>query len=177
MRVLGIDPGLGITGYGIIEASNSGIKVLEAGVVRTSLKKVIQERLSTIFTEITKIIEEYRPEVCVLEELYSHYKHPRTSILMGHARGVICLACNEKKIPVVGYAAKRVKKAIVGNGSAAKEQVQRMIQNILSLKQMPSPNDVSDALALAVAHTHICPALACRNAVVGKGGVNKRTAK
>lgn len=152
---MGIDPGLGITGYGVIEAKNQSVKVLEAGVIRTSLKQGIQARLSSIHAEITALIEEHLPEVCVLEELYSHYKHPRTSILMAHARGVICVACAQKKIPVVGYAAKRIKKAITGNGSADKQQVQRMIQHILNLKELPNPNDVSDALALSIAHSQI----------------------
>jgi len=155
MRILGVDPGLGITGYGVIEPSRDGLKLIEAGVVRTSLKEKISHRLCSIHKEVQSLVDELRPDVCVLEDLYSHYKHPRTSILMAHARGAILLACAQRGLPVVDYSAKRVKKSVLGNGNASKEQVQRMVQGILELKEMPSPNDVSDALALAIAHVYM----------------------
>lgn len=152
MRVLGIDPGLGITGYGVVDSKNGSILLKEAGVIRTSQKKKIQDRLCTIASQIQDIIDEHKPDVCVLEELYSHYKHPTTSILMAHARGVVCLVCSQKNTQLVGYPVKRIRKAILGNGNASKEQVQRMVQNIFCLKQAPQPIDITDALALAIGH-------------------------
>ncbi|MCM8793833.1 MAG: crossover junction endodeoxyribonuclease RuvC, partial [Candidatus Omnitrophica bacterium] len=104
---------------------------------------------------IREVMKEFRPQVMVLEELYSHYKHPRTAILIGHARGVISLVAEEKKIPLIGYSSTRIKKALLGRGDATKEQVQRMIQYLLNLKNPPQPVDIADALALCLAHVYI----------------------
>jgi len=155
VRILGIDPGLGITGYGVVDSKNGTIFLKEAGVIRTSGKKRIQSRLEIIAANIREIIDEHKPDICILEELYSHYRHPTTSILMAHARGVICLVCEQKKVQLIGYPVKRIRKAILGNGNASKEQIQRMIQNIFSLKKPPQPVDITDALALAVGHAQI----------------------
>lgn len=155
MRILGIDPGLGITGYGVIEARKGSFKLIEAGIIRTTLKEKIPQRLTSIHRELLGVIDDLKPEICIIENLYSHYKHPRTSILMGHARGAILLACAQRGLPILDYSAKRVRKAVLGNGNASKEQIQRMVQSILGLKTMPSPNDVSDALALAIAHAYM----------------------
>ena len=128
MRILGIDPGLGITGYGIIDADAGGrIKLVEAGVIRTSQKDPICQRLHKIFAVINDIILTEKPSVLVLEKIYSHYKHPVTSILMAHARGVVCLVCGINSIKLVNYSASRIKKAITGRGNATKEQVKNMI--------------------------------------------------
>jgi len=155
MKILGIDPGLNITGYGLINAKGQDIKLLEAGVIRTSSKQPFEQRLLTIFQNITDILKQYRPDACVLEKLYSHYKHPTTVILMGHARGVICCACTLQNIEVTGYSVKRVHKAVMGFGNSTKYQVQKMVTNLLSLKTAPKPVDVTDALALAIGHAHI----------------------
>ena len=155
MRILGIDPGLGTTGYGIIDAEKDKFRLLEAGVIQTSSKNSIQERLKKIYRGINELIQKFRPNALVLEKLYSHYKHPVTALLMGHSRGVVCLASGEKSIPLVNYPAKRIRKAVTGNGNASKEQVQRMVQNILGLSEMRVPNDVTDALAVAIAHSYI----------------------
>ncbi len=155
MRILGIDPGLNITGYGLIEASKGNFRLIEAGAIRTQAKDRIETRLSKIYTELTELIDEYNPSVLVLEKLYSHYKHPTTSLLMGHARGIICLACGIKGIDLVSYPATRIKKAIVGKGHASKGQVSGMIKNVLGLKRAPELNDVTDALAIAMSHAHI----------------------
>ena len=101
------------------------------------------------------LIKDTMPEAVVLEELYSHYKHPTTAILMGHARGAICLLARQTGIELVGYSATRVKKSVTGGGHASKYQMQRMIQNLFDMKSAPNPPDISDALALAVAHAHI----------------------
>jgi crossover junction endodeoxyribonuclease RuvC len=153
MRILGIDPGLGVTGYGIIEDGN--FKVVEAGVIKTATNTPIQSRLKKIFDGITGIIEEHRPEVLVLEKIYSHYKHPTTAILMGHARAAVCLACGIDGVDLVNYPSTKIKKTITGNGHASKKQVQRMVQNILRLKCAPEPADVSDALAMAIAYCYL----------------------
>ena len=155
MRILGIDPGLGITGYGVIELSDKDLSIIEAGVIRSSAKNKIEKRLLDVYKKIRSLIKDTKPHVAVLEELYSHYKHPRTSILMGHVRGVICLAVEEQKIQLVNYSSTRVKKAITGRGHASKQQIQRMITSLLNLKTVPESVDVTDALALAVAHVNV----------------------
>lgn len=153
MRILGIDPGLGATGYGIIEDGN--FRLIEAGVIRTKPNTPIQERIEKIFDEISEIIKEYRPEVLVLEKIYSHYKHPTTSILMAHARAMACLVCGKLDVKLVNYPSTRIKKAVTGNGHASKTQVQRMVQSLLKLKAPPEPVDVSDALAMAISYCYI----------------------
>ena len=153
MRILGIDPGLQVTGYGIIE--DKSFKLVEAGVIRTAARRPIQERITGIFDEISKIVEEYRPDVLVLEKIYSHYKHPTTAILMGHARAMACLVCGKFGVKLINYPSTRIKKAITGNGHASKIQVQRMVQSLLKLKKAPEPVDVSDALAMAISYCYI----------------------
>ena len=156
MRILGIDPGLLRTGYGLIEADSEGrLKFIEAGLIKTSSGDNISDRVTDIHSNLTDIIKEYQPKVLVLEKLYSHYKHPTTSILMGHARGVICLACGQNKVKLINYPATRVKKALTGNGQAGKEQVQGMVKSLLGLKTLPKPLDVSDALAMAISYVYI----------------------
>lgn len=153
MRILGIDPGLNTTGYGIIEDKN--FKLIEAGVIRTQPNTPIQTRLKKIFDGICEIIEEHKPAVLVLEKIYSHYKHPATAILMGHARAVVCLACGINGVELVNYPSTKIKKTVTGNGHASKQQVQRMIQNTFKLKNSPEPVDVSDALAMAIAYCYL----------------------
>jgi crossover junction endodeoxyribonuclease RuvC len=154
MRILGVDPGLNRTGYGIIDAEGPGkMRLVEAGVIRTDPEDGISKRLSDIYTNISDVVEEARPAVLVLEKLYAHYKHPTTALLMGHARGVVCLACGLQGIELVSYGATRIKKAVTGNGHAGKQQVQRMVKSLLGLKKDPEPFDVSDALAMAISYT------------------------
>lgn len=157
MRILGIDPGLQRTGYGIIElcAGSGKLHMIEAGVIRTSAGDGISSRVKDIFTNLTEIITEHRPEVLVLEKLYSHYKHPVTSILMGHARGVVCLASGINNIRLISYPATRIKKAVTGNGQASKQQVQKTVKALLGLNTLPEPVDISDALAMAVSYVYI----------------------
>jgi len=152
MRILGIDPGLVTTGYGLIDAEGSNYRLIEAGIIRTSAKQKIQDRVNKVHKNLRELITQYAPEVLVLEKLYSHYKHPTTAILMGHIRGVICLVCGENKIPLINYPSTRIKKAVTGQGHASKIQIQNMVQNFLSLKNLPEPNDVADALAIALSH-------------------------
>ena len=155
MRVLGIDPGLRVTGYGLLEANGLRAKVVEAGVVRSDEKAELPDRIRKIHLAVRDIIRELAPDAIAVEELYSHYGHPTTAILMGHARGVMLLAAAEAGVSVVTYGATRIKKALTGNGRASKEQMQRMIQSSLRLKALPEPADVADALAVALCHCNV----------------------
>jgi len=123
--------------------------------VRSDSADSLADRVRTIYLQLRDIIREFEPDVLAVEELYSHYKHPVTSILMGHARGVLFLAAAEAGLPVESYAATRVKKALTGSGRASKEQVQRMVQSTLGLAELPEPADVSDALAVALCHANV----------------------
>ncbi len=152
--ILGIDPGLNITGYGIIEVSSGKIKLREGGIVR-SHSKVLAEKVKEIFDGVSEAILAFRPQALALEELYSHYDRPKTAILMGHARGAICLAAAQEQIPVYSYAATQIKKILTGNGRASKDQMQRAIQLELALPQFPEPPDVADALAIALCHYYM----------------------
>jgi len=156
IRVIGIDPGLNITGYGIVICRAHEAKLLEAGVIRIprSHGGNLPERLESLFVELQQVIEEFKPQTMCLEEVYSHATYPRTSILMGHARGVICLAARLAGMPVLSFSAKRVKQSITGNGNASKLQVQRAVQNYFSLHRLPYPPDVADALAVALCYAN-----------------------
>ena len=150
MRILGIDPGLQVCGYACMETGSDKESLIEAGVIRTESSSAIEEKLNRIAEDIQSLLESLKPDVVAVEELYSHYAHPRTAILMGHARGVILQRCAQAAIEVRSFSATRIKKSITGNGRASKEQIQRTIQTILSLPQIPEPNDVADAIATAL---------------------------
>ncbi|MCL2118877.1 MAG: crossover junction endodeoxyribonuclease RuvC [Planctomycetaceae bacterium] len=150
--ILGIDPGLNTTGYGVIETPVGGkVRLLEAGVVR-SQSDMLPHKIREIFDGVREIITTFAPNAVALEELYSHYDRPRTAILMGHARGAICLAAAQSDIPVHPYAATKIKKLLTGSGHAPKDQMQRAIQHELQLPRTPEPPDVADALAVALCH-------------------------
>ncbi|MEX2138086.1 MAG: crossover junction endodeoxyribonuclease RuvC [Pirellulales bacterium] len=154
-RILGIDPGLNITGYAVLEAQSGSPKVIEAGVVRGKNKDSLVARLAEIHDGVADVIATLRPAAMALEQLYSHYDHPRTSILMGHARGVICLAAAKAGIEVTSYSATQIKKVLTGNGRAPKSQMQMAIQRELRLAKLPEPADVADALAIALCHYYL----------------------
>lgn len=155
MKILGVDPALTVTGYGVISAKQNNFSLIEAGVIITKPDEAIGRRLEKIYSGIIGLISDTNPDVLVLEKIYAHYRHPTTSYVLGQARGVICLASAVKKISLVEYAATRVKKAIVGKGLASKNQVQRMVSGILGITNTPKYIDVTDALALAIAHSYI----------------------
>jgi crossover junction endodeoxyribonuclease RuvC len=150
MRILGIDPGLQLTGYGVIDYAPMRPKLVDAGVIRLRAKTVIAERLVELETELDNLIDEHGPDVCAVEQLYSHYAHPRTAILMGHARGVILLVAARRGVRVAEFAANRIKQSLTGFGHAGKGQVQRTVQSIWNLAEPPEPPDVADALAVAL---------------------------
>jgi crossover junction endodeoxyribonuclease RuvC len=172
MRILGIDPGLNTTGYGVLEfthvgeslrESNSRLgetrprvpRLIEAGVVRGKSNAELAERVKEIHASVAEVIASLKPEVLAIEELYSHYERPTTAILMGHARGVILLAAAEAGVAVTSYPATQVKKTITGNGHAAKWQMQEAIRRELNLPARPEPPDVADALAIALCHCYL----------------------
>ena len=152
MRILGIDTGLADTGYGIIDADEGGLNVVEAGVISTGADDDLATRLMRIHEALGEIMDEFAPDRVVVEDLYAEYPHPRTAIMMGHARGVIILAAAERGVVVASYPASLVKKSLTGNGRASKEQVRRMVVRTLRLDEDCGPDHVSDALALAICH-------------------------
>ena len=154
-RILGIDPGLSVTGYAVLEAANGAVRLCEAGIVCGKARNSLTRRLAEVYRGVADVIAGLRPTVMALEDLYSHYQRPRTAILMGHARGVICLAAAQAEIPVVHYSATQVKKILTGSGRASKGQVQRAIQRELGLSELPEPPDVADALAIALCHCYL----------------------
>jgi crossover junction endodeoxyribonuclease RuvC len=156
-RVLGIDPGLNVTGYAVLEPGPGGrASVLEAGVIRGGAEgSRMGARLDRIYQGILEVINALHPASMALEQVHSHVNHPRTAILMAHARGVIMLAAARRGIPVVGYAAARIKKCLTGSGRAPKEQMQHAIRTELRLERLPEPHDVADACAVALCHLQI----------------------
>lgn len=157
-RILGIDPGLQTTGYAVLEARNGRPRVCEAGVLRGAQgrqKTDLAQRIHQLYNGIQEVLEQLRPQTVVVEQLFAHYDHPRTAILMAHARGAMFLAAAQRDLPVISYNATRIKKTITGNGHASKEQVQRTIQRELNLAQLPEPPDVADALAAALCHYYV----------------------
>ena len=154
-RILGIDPGLNTTGYGVVKVVDGGLRLCEAGIVRGRSRGSLTARVAEIHAGVAEVIAALEPTVMALEELYSHYARPKTAILMGHARGVICLAGAQAGIPVVHYSATQIKRILTGSGRAPKSQVQRAIQRELGLSQLPEPSDVADALAIALCHHYL----------------------
>lgn len=153
-RILGIDPGLRTTGYGVIEISNGRARLVEAGVVTPDASGSLAQRLRELHDGVCAVVTSTAPSLMVIEELYTTYKNPLTAIMMGHARGVLCLAGAQHGVPVYTLAHSLVKRALIGTGAAKKDQVNMMVTQLLGLRTRPHPNDVSDALALALAFHH-----------------------
>lgn len=149
-RVLGIDPGLNITGYGLIESDGLKVTLIEAGIVRSRAKASLQARINEIYSGVREVLDALHPDIMALEQLFSHYERPRTAILMGHARGVICLAAAQHALPMVHLEPTRVKKTMTGNGRAPKNQIQAAVKLQLGLEEVPQPPDVADAIAIAI---------------------------
>ncbi len=150
-RVLGIDPGLVSTGFAVVAAGGRGEGVLiEAGRIRLGREQAIEARLVQLETDLAALIDATRPGVLVCEQLYAHYKHPRTAIRMAHARGVVLALAARRGLQVVHVSATRVKKTLTGSGRASKEQVRRAVCLTLGLDGLDGPHDVSDAIAIAL---------------------------
>ena len=156
MRILGIDPALRTTGYGVIDATDPRrARLVEAGVVAPRNDTSLERRLHELHAGIVDVIAQTRPDLAVIEELYTSHRSPATGVLMAHARGVLCLAVAQAGIEVHTLGHARVKRALVGSGTARKEQVNAMVTHLLGLRRPPKPDDVSDALALALAFANI----------------------
>lgn len=154
MRILGVDPGISATGYGIIEVKDRRIITLGFGAVRNKDKSAgLAERLQNIHEGILRVIDEYQPQECGIEEVFYH-ENVRTAIVMGHARGVAMVAAKQRGLEVFEYAAREIKMSTAGSGAASKQQVQAMVKNLLRLTELPRPQDAADALAVALCHYH-----------------------
>ena len=151
-RILGIDPGLNITGYGVISVVGNQLSIVEAGVIRSRRSDDLGVRLQSLHDGITDVIKTLKPNSVGLEQIFSHYERVQTAIIMGHARGVICLACSQLGLEPEHYAATQIKKVLTGNGRAPKSQVQLAVTRQLNLNETPEPPDVADALAIAMCH-------------------------
>lgn len=160
-RTLGIDPGLNTTGYAVVEGSGGRIELVEAGVVRGRERGSLAGRLKEIHDGVCDVIRSLKPAALSIEELYSHYERPRTAILMGHARGVICLAAAQHDMTIHSYAATQVKRLLTGSGRAPKNQMQNAICREFSLSAPPEPPDVADAMAIALCHIYLSRKIAC----------------
>jgi len=173
MRVLGLDPGLQTTGYAVLEVTEGRATICEAGVIRSSVERVAADmapRLLVLYDALVEIITQWKPETIAVEQLYAHYDHPRTAILMEHARGCYFLAGAQAGVTVMSYPSTRVKKLVTGHGRATKEQMQYAIMRELNLGQLPEPHDVADALAVALCHAHMLGSIG--NAASSSTGIN-----
>lgn len=152
MRILGIDPGSRITGYGVIQVQGSQLALLACGTIRTGTEADFAKRLLVIFTDLCEVIEAHKPDVAAVEEIFLN-RNPRSTLKLGHARGAAMVAALQSGIEVFDYTALRVKQAVAGYGKAEKTQVQYMVRTLLGLNAAPS-SDAADALAVAICHAH-----------------------
>ena len=153
MKILGIDPGTQVAGYGVIEITGSKIVAIEYGSIKANKNQTFPQRLQTIHVKIMDIISKYQPDQMAIEEVF-YSKNIKSAIRIGEGRGIVFLCAASANIPITEYAATVIKKAVVGNGNAQKEQVQEMVKIILDLPEIPEPIDASDALAIAICHSH-----------------------
>lgn len=151
MRIIGIDPGTGRTGYGIIDITDGELLPVVYGVISTKPKTPMARRLQIIYEDVTELIEEYQPDEAGIEELFFG-RNVTTAITVGQARGVILLALQNAGLPIGEYQPARIKEAVSGYGNADKKQMQMMVRNLLNLKETPKPDDAADGLAVAIAH-------------------------
>ncbi len=153
MIILGIDPGFAIVGYGVLEYQNNHFKPLGFGAITTDAKTPMLDRFLSIYNDLTRIIEEYRPDFMAIEELFFN-SNQKTAINVAQARGVLLLAALQHDVPVFEYTPLQVKQAVAGYGRAEKSQVQQMVKLLLNLEKVPKPDDTADALAIAICHGH-----------------------
>ena len=154
MRILGIDPGYAIVGFGVIECEGMRYKPIAAGVITTPAKIPIEDRLLMIYDKLSALIKKYKPEAAAVEELFFNTNHT-TGIPVAEARGVILLCLRQNGVPIYEYTPLQVKQAVVGYGRAEKQQVIAMTTSLLSLPAPPKPDDAADALAIAICHANI----------------------
>ena len=151
MKIIGIDPGLSCTGFGIIEVSKNNKSIIDYGVVRTDSKDPLSERLKVLYEDLEYIIKKYKPTVMSIEQIF-YGKNVKSALLLGHARGVPMLLSAIYKLPLYEFSPRRIKQSLTGNGNSTKEQVQFMVKKILLMDELPQPIDASDALAIAVCY-------------------------
>ncbi len=151
MRILGIDPGFAITGYGIIDTNKSQVELVCYGVIRTSAKNTFPERITEVYESLNTIIEKYEPDEVAIEELFFN-KNVKTGILVSQARGVMILSCVLNGIKINEYTPLQVKKGLTGYGKAPKVQCMSVVRMLLELEEIPKPDDAADALAVALCH-------------------------
>ena len=151
MNILGIDPGLGTTGYGIISNINNNLVLVDFGTIKTSTKDPLSIRLKIIFDNISNLIDKYKPSIFSIEEIF-YSNNVKSSLLLGHARGTAIVAASIKDLIIYEYSAKKVKQSLTGNGNAHKDQVNFMVSQLLKLSERPRSNDASDALAIAICY-------------------------
>lgn len=151
MKILGIDPGTAIIGYGLLEYKHNKINCIDYSCIYTHKDQLMSSRLKKIFEELNNIIDKFKPDAIAVEEIF-YFKNNKTVISVSQARGVILLACELKKIPIFEYTPLQVKMGITGYGRAEKKQVQIMVQKLLNLKEVPKPDDAADALAIGITH-------------------------
>jgi crossover junction endodeoxyribonuclease RuvC len=156
MIVLGIDPGLANTGYGVVERRAGRLVALDGGVIDSPAGLAVERRLTMVHERVLELIDEHGCTAMALEELYFG-QNVRTAFAVGHARGVTMLAAGERGLPCASYTPQRVKSGVCGHGRAPKEQVARMVQALLSLPELPTPDHASDALAVAICHLNAAP--------------------
>ena len=152
MRIIGIDPGTAITGYSILDKEGNRLKAVKYGCIYTESSWPLSKRLDKIYSEVTNLIHEYKPEHLAVEELFFN-TNAKTALSVGHSRGVVLLAGEQNNLIVEGYTPLQVKQAIAGYGRAEKSQVQKMVKTILCLDEIPKPDDAADALAVAICHS------------------------
>ena len=153
-RVVGFDPGLNVTGYGVVECHGGSVRLVEAGVVR-SKGETLEARLHAIHSGVREVIEAFKPTAMAIEQVFAHAKFPKAALILAHARGVICLAGVQSGLAMHHYLPNRVKSTLCGSGHAGKEQMQAAVQRELALAAAPKPADAADALAVALADYHL----------------------
>lgn len=153
-RYLGIDPGLNRTGYSILERSSRGPVLREGGVIRSTPKLTLAQRVREIATGLREVLDQFQPELLGIEQVFSLGKNPKSSLLMAHARGAILVTVADREIPIVHYTPTQIKRLLTGSGRASKEQIQYAVKNELHLETILEPNDVSDAAAVALCLYH-----------------------
>ena len=153
MRILGIDPGIAIVGFGVVEYSNNKFEVVEYGAVTSLANIPMPQRLKLVYDDMSYIVDKYKPDEMAIEELFFN-TNSKTVIYVSQARGVLILSAANKGVPVYEYTPLQVKQAVVGYGRAEKKQVQLMVKSILNMREIPKPDDAADALAIAVCHAH-----------------------
>lgn len=153
MRILGVDPGLNRTGWGVLHCAGGRVRLVGSGVIATRASRAFPERLLKIHKDLQAIIKAHAPDAVAVENVI-YAENVRVALKLGHAQGCVLLTASLSALPVTSYAPKEIKSALTGNGNASKVQMQRMVQSILDLSELPSPHDVADAIAVALCHFH-----------------------